>query len=101
VRQQLDDSVDGMQGGAREHITERANGSTALRLHMATKLSGTAAVLPPRSLLKNVPFCVRSARPGWPAHHVHGLGGSNPSEGSALIETEALSCCCVQKSVQN
>ncbi len=32
----------------------QANGSTELRLHMATKLSSTAAVFPPLSLPKNV-----------------------------------------------
>jgi hypothetical protein len=32
----------------------QANGSTALHLHMAMKLSSTAAVLPPLSLPKNV-----------------------------------------------
>jgi len=48
MRKQFVDSVDRVLCHAREHIRSQANGSTALRLHIAMKLSSTAAALPAR-----------------------------------------------------
>jgi len=45
----------------------QANGSTAFLLHVAMKLSNTAAVLPPQSLPKNAQLPAQGRCRGWPA----------------------------------